>query len=411
LVALTLSLVVITGNTFAATNTQLSLDEPSIVIEKMVIAIDNQDYEQYINCFTKENRTEMEKYLNQGKDNFREKSAKLLNIKELPKDVGDVAIGITESEKQLNETRVFYTEIKFDVDKQGKWLYNGVNHRSILLCKKDDNWKIVRISVPSIKYIVSTGNGFNTKEEKSAVNIEETLTKKGLVIDYQGNVIKNLAASKADLDKEKGLKLKPSTSTSGATTVVSPSSSVSASGELSYPTYIKVYFTKQINRDYWGSNSKSIIFYYYCIDCLPLEWIPSWYTTAPHSVRSGALCVKMYGWYHVYHPKWQFSPYYSDVKDNTDDQEYQVNSRHQYTTDAMGDVAGIGFNKPDGTLFENWYRQGTYDSSWQHSNYLSAYGSKYWADQGKDFYWICHYYYDYSASGVGSQNQLHFFSY
>lgn len=83
--------------------------------------------------------------------------------------------------------------------------------------------------------------------------------------------------------------------------------------------------TNPVNVNHYGSGTYPVDFGEYVYNVLPNEW-GDWYETAKTAVQAGAIAVKMYGWYHVYHPKWNFSPYYADVQDNTNDQVYKYNS-------------------------------------------------------------------------------------
>lgn len=183
-----------------------NFDDPIAVIKGMIQAINDQDPYEYMNYFTNSNRTAMTQFLSSNKSEsfFKEKEAKLIQIKELPKEVGVVAAGISSGENlNLDDTRVFYAEINFKVDKEDKWLYNGTNHRVIVVTKEDGSWKIVRLSVPSIEYLKDTGNGFNSDDENIAAKIESTLDKKGQIMNMKGAVIDNIAASEKQLKDEK----------------------------------------------------------------------------------------------------------------------------------------------------------------------------------------------------------------
>ena len=170
------------------------------------------------------------------------------------------------------------------------------------MTKENGKWKIVRVSVPSISYLIDKGYGFGTFDEQKAKNIEETMDKKGLVLDNQGVIIKNIAASQEELAKERQGQVREITLNSGATTIQDVISTVL--DEHTRPDSVLVYFTKSQNRTAWGGVVREeVLLWDYCRDVLPNEWYASWYSTAPTSVRAGALVVKMYGWYHTYHPK------------------------------------------------------------------------------------------------------------
>ena len=201
-IVMLLILSVTTDYAMAATAPDASGSNPVSVIEKMVNAMNNQDAVEYTSTFTQTNRVDMEKaYSNSsGEPFFKEKSAQLVNIKKLPANIGIVAAAISPREELGEETEVYYTELAFKVDKEDKWLYNGINHRVIVAVNENGEWKISRMSVPAMACIVEKGQGFGTKAEEQALRIEDTMDKKGIVLNMQGAIIKNIAASQAELD-------------------------------------------------------------------------------------------------------------------------------------------------------------------------------------------------------------------
>ncbi|MGQ9513026.1 hypothetical protein [Thermodesulfitimonas sp.] len=131
----------------------------------------------------------------------------------------------------MEKTRFFYAAIKFNVNREEKkWLYNGINHRLIVKTEEADGWKIVGIPVPSTKVLVESGYGFGTEAEKVAARIETVMEEKGLVTNYEGKVIANLAAGKAEIAKEKQADL-----------ITVPEVSPTATDEHAGPSSIKVY--------------------------------------------------------------------------------------------------------------------------------------------------------------------------
>jgi hypothetical protein len=200
-IVMLLILSVTTDYAMAATAPDASGSNPVSVIEKMVNAMNNQDAVEYTSTFTQTNRVDMEKaYSNSsGEPFFQEKSAQLVNIKKLPADVGIIAAAISPREELGAETEVYYTQLALKVDKEDKWLYNGINHRVIVMVNENGEWKISRMSVPDMACIVEKGQGFGTKAEEQALRIENTMEKKGIVLNMQGAIVKNIAASQAEL--------------------------------------------------------------------------------------------------------------------------------------------------------------------------------------------------------------------
>ncbi|PIX29605.1 MAG: hypothetical protein COZ65_01445 [Caldiserica bacterium CG_4_8_14_3_um_filter_35_18] len=365
-------------------------DECLSVIKNMVEAVNNRDIPSYINCFVESERKDMEDFTSRyPSEFFREKEYKLVNIKELPKEIIP-AIGASISRNaNLDGERFFYCGIDMRLDREEKWLYNGINYRVIVMDKEDNNWKIGGIIVPSYKVLVDSGYGFGTSEEVASVKIEEEMERTGLVKNYRGDIIKDLRSTDADLKAEKGL-------------ITANDTKITTDNEQIRPSSITVYFTHSSNINYWGNVRAAVPLYDYVQDVLPNEWEGLW---PSESLKAGALACKMYGWYHVYHPKWNYSPYYADVKDNTADQQYFVNSRYYLATQAINNVGGIGICRNDGNIFETHHFDGSYNEDGYHSGWMSQHGTKYWADspRNRDYDYMVHYYYDYSPS---SGNQL-----
>ncbi|MBI5653631.1 MAG: SpoIID/LytB domain-containing protein [Chloroflexi bacterium] len=141
-------------------------------------------------------------------------------------------------------------------------------------------------------------------------------------------------------------------------------------------------------------------FYSYVINVLPNEWYGSWHAEA---LRAGAIAAKMYGWYRVYIAKYPGQGY--DARDDTWDQVYKPNSAYPTTTAAVDFVNSVGIARADSAIFETQYHGGAYDASGQSSGRVSQWGTKYWADLGKDHLLMIHYYYDNSPNTNGQLAQ------
>lgn len=390
----------------------ISINNPQSVINTMIDCMNSNDVPGYISTFTKDNRVLMEKDFSDNQDvrYFREKDVRLVNIKKLPEKIAVSATALSNEEPNDTTTcEVYYVELSFNVDQEQKWFYNGTNHRVIVMSQEDNQWKIARVSVPSIGYLVDKGCGFGTIAEEKALNIEETMNTKGLVLNNEGMVIESIAAPQEELERERRGQILETEEDFSDVELQSP---ITRTDEHTRPDSVLVYFTKSQNRSDWGGVVRADVpLWDYCRDVLPNEWVASWYSTAPTAVRAGALVTKMYGWYHTYHPKRMYSPYYSDVLDNTYDQEYDCGSHQSGTDSAISDVGGIGIDSWDThQLFETQYRAGTYDGdNYAHSGYVSQYGTKYWADQGKGYTFMIHYYYDDSFAPY--YEDAHFFYY
>ena len=144
--------------------------------------------------------------------------------------------------------------------------------------------------------------------------------------------------------------------------------------------------------------TQEINFDYYCKNVLPNEWYSSWPT---ESLKAGAQAVKMYGWYHVLHPK--YASLNADVKDTSVDQVYKSGTAVTSTTNAINSVAGVGLKNSSGNIFEAQYISGSSGTAGsQHTGKMLQYGTKYLAEHGYSYLSMCHYYYDNSNKSTGA---------
>ena len=169
------------------------------VIKNMVEAVNNHNIPSYINCFDESNRKDMQNFASHypSAEFFREERCKLVSIKELPKEIIP-AIGASISKNgSLDGERFFYCGIDIKVNKEQKWLYNGINYRVIIMTKEGNNWKIAGIVVPSFRVLVDSGYGFGTNEEANAVKLEKEMESTGIVRNPKGDIIEDLRPRKA----------------------------------------------------------------------------------------------------------------------------------------------------------------------------------------------------------------------
>lgn len=132
---------------------------------------------------------------------------------------------------------------------------------------------------------------------------------------------------------------------------------------------------------------------------LPNEWIPSWHS---ESLKAGALPVKIYGWYWTIYAKYPSSGY--DVKDTTSDQVYNPNVSYASTNAAVDATWSYKITR-NGQIFQAHYCAGSYNGSrttgqcsqnhgWTVGTYMSQWGSKYLADNGRTWQSMMTFYYD-----------------
>lgn len=107
------------------------------------------------------------------------------------------------------------------------------------------------------------------------------------------------------------------------------------------PATIKVAVTPYADCGAWLNNGKPVLyveevpFKDYVRNVLPNEWVPSWGTTAPDSLRAGAIAVKMFAWWRMRYGRPEQG---ADVVDNTCDQRYIKGVHYDWTDRAVEDT-------------------------------------------------------------------------
>jgi len=152
--------------------------------------------------------------------------------------------------------------------------------------------------------------------------------------------------------------------------------------DVEMPTTIKVYrnATGQID---------TVDFKYYVKNVITNEVYPSW---NENSLKAMAMVIKTYGWYWTIHQKYPGQGY--DVKDTFVDQKYVPGSQDPRSDKAVDDTWNYML-KMNGKIFESEYDSGTKGKIEPlYAGRLSQWGSKFLADQGNDWQYILHYYYD-----------------
>lgn len=360
-----LATIMLTNSAFALSNdSPISSQE---VVYKTVSAMDSHDWDTYVALQCNENKADFEGFLGR-KDNkaqqiglFNIISAKVYEIKELPLKKITAFTKIDEYLEKYEKIFAYYVGIDYSVYEESQYYFNGVNYNLVVVGQEEGQWKIVEMSDAPIESFVSMGLGFGSKEEAKALEIVEARIS-GIIIGSDGQYISNLSTFKT-ID------------------------------EHARPDNVRVY---RVSLGY----TESVDLYSYVKNVLPNEWYSTW---SSESLKSGAMAVKMYGWYHTYHPKW--SSLNADVKDTTVDQVYIPNTEVTSTTTAINAVGSIGLENSDGNIFETQYLAGTSGSAGTaNTGKISQWASKYLSDNGYEYLYICRYYYNYSDKSAGIVN-------
>lgn len=371
----------------SAANADVNLDE-TLPVTNYVNAINSGDVDSYISLFTQDNQNEMLSYLNAyGKSFFfRESNIKLINITKLSEQIGNCSSGINNDEiSKYGSIVVFYTEMEIavkndNVDNSDDILDAGYAFRNIIIVKEDGEWKILRVSSPALSVIADSKEGFGTTHEKT--KIEEQRIKSQLILSGVSKII-------------------PAQSIVGAR-----SSAILATPPNADPTAITVYFTKSANSNYYSVSNKSLDWTTYIKNVIPNEWIVSYFASCPAYLNAGSMASKMYAWWYIIHPKWNYAPYYSMVKDSSADQNFLYNAYSSMSSTYRGYVDQVlyllenfAMCRNDGVMFEVHYYAST---GTQYSGKLNAAGSLTLAQSGYSMWDILNYYYSYSPyTGTG----------
>lgn len=156
--------------------------------------------------------------------------------------------------------------------------------------------------------------------------------------------------------------------------------------DFKMPTKINVYRTATGQID-------TVDFKYYVKNVITNEVYISW---NKNSLKAMAMVIKTYGWYWTIHEKYPGKGY--DVKDTSVDQIYVPDSQNPISDKAVEDTWNYIMTM-NGEIFESEYDSGTEGMTKPlYSGRLSQWGSKFLADQGNDWPYILHYYYDPSGT-------------
>ncbi|WIM95102.1 SpoIID/LytB domain-containing protein [Actinoplanes oblitus] len=129
----------------------------------------------------------------------------------------------------------------------------------------------------------------------------------------------------------------------------------------------------------------------YVKNVLPNEWVTSW---PDASLEAGAMAVKSYAWYWALHStrKTPGGQCY-DVKDTTADQVYRPGSAVSSTSDAVDRTWSHRMTRSGDIFAAHYCSTTTACGGWVNGDWMSQYGSRDLANQGKDYKSILRHYY------------------
>jgi hypothetical protein len=129
----------------------------------------------------------------------------------------------------------------------------------------------------------------------------------------------------------------------------------------------------------------------YVKNVLPNEWVTSW---PDASLEAGAVAVKSYAWYWALHStrKTPGGQCY-DVADNTNDQVYRPSSAQSSTSGAVDRTWSTRMTRSGSILRAHYCATTTACGGWVDGDWLSQYGSRDLANDGKSYQAILRHYY------------------
>ena len=344
-------------------------DETEVIL-KYYQYVNDKNVDEYISLFTVDQRDLMHKHLVQyGEQSFfNNQKLEAVNIKVLTDETAYIASAINFSEVQMyGELKCVYVEQEIKENNS-----STISYVCFVLAKENNAWKIERISVPYIQCIFENGEQFGGVNESVFASRQEA---------QMQSMIDGRAIS------QNGMFL---TTTS-----------------LSAPTSITVYFTKDDNINYYGSNKASLNFATYLKNTVGQEWVVARYADYPAYLQAGVMASKMYAWYNTVNPKRNYAPYYACVLDNSNDQNYWCYSASniesqgaqylRYLENALAYANGLALVTEDTeSIFETQYRTNEGNI---HSGILNQAGALALAQSGYSCLQILQEYYG-SAPGI-----------
>lgn len=383
---------------------EIGNEEGENVIKEMVEAVQEKQWTDFTNLMC---QSEQEFYKNYFADLDADNGIKqiesitivdLLNV-----DLDMVKNEILETEYPIlrsdSEKEAYLLGLDCEVNKETKYFFNGINYFLVILAREnDDKLKIVQFNRPSMEILNKTILSQITleddyyEEKKEGINVIEE-AENGKIVNAKGE---NLESGFEIIDayiipfEEDGI-------------------SVAAGGTSDFPnlgeyTNYSYPLTISVKLNQTGNNQiVNVDFNTYIKNTLPNEWYASW---NPESLKAGAYCVKMVGWYRTIRPVSSAGGY--DVSQGT--QKYVPNTAVDSTNTAIDSISGSGMANSDNQIFFPEYAAGTQgEPGTMYGGQLKQWGSQFLAEEwGYTYKGILNYYYNKSSY---SSSYIKYFTY
>lgn len=379
------------------------------VITDMVEAVQEKDWSAFTNLMCSSEQEYYNSYF--ADDSYTNGIKQVENVSLI--DIYEVDSSLAKTElleqeypilSESNNIQTYIVALDCDTNVENQYFFDGINYFLIALAEENNEMKIVQFNRPSSTILddvvvpTLSSNDGNYENEIAGINVIEQ-AENGLVINAEEEVltdgfeIKSLTGILSEGAEENGeYGINPAAS--GTTDFPN----LNTYSNYSYPSSISVKLNQTGN-----SKVVSVNFETYIKNTLPNEWYASWNA---NSLRAGAYCVKMVGWYRKIKPVSSSGGY--DVTQGT--QKYVPDTAATETDNAVDYIIGNGMADSTKKLFYPEYAAGTKGSAGtQSGGQLKQWGSQYLAsDKGYTYKQILNYYYEGSSYSSGS---LVFFSY
>ena len=175
----------------------VDFSSPKAVIEADIIAQNTHDLSTYLSIRTTklgppENRNDI-KMLRKKYPQYdilqNAVKTQLVGIKSIPISLAGSITKIDKYFDLYSKIKAYYVAINYQLKKENRYFYNGVNYRLYLLGLENGHWVIIEVSHLPIHQMIEAGYGFGTLEEKKALKIQERRERTGEFIDLEGKKI------------------------------------------------------------------------------------------------------------------------------------------------------------------------------------------------------------------------------
>ncbi|NLH00464.1 MAG: hypothetical protein GX488_00940 [Clostridiales bacterium] len=297
--------------------------------------------------------------------------------------------------KSSESVKAYLLGVDLRVKQETKYHHNGTNMFSVILAKKNDQWKVFAFSVANSNTI---SEAYANSKLKTAGRIdvarmlEMAVERERHAVweNIDGGIIVDNRATESQLIEEAG----------GIENYLS--NKALSTNRLAHdrPQDIRIALYNSSGVRY---DIVTVSFYDAIKNTLPNEWGKTW---PMESLKAGAQCVKMVIWSLIVSPWYPNSGF--DMKNNNDG-HYLPNTEEANCTQAINAVGGIGMENSDGNIFYASYASGTQGKyGTQYSGQCSQWGSKKWADEGQGYFSILDYYYSYSSKSTGAIQEFYY---